>query len=185
VVCPRIPFSVAEIVVVPKATADTKPDAETVATVVGVEDQVALLVKSAVVPSLYVPVATSCCEFPVVTVGPAGVSAIEVRVAWELPPELALEAILPPQALSPRAHAKPAMSRKRNPNENRAQANRERWEWPQAGSQVRKNLDRRIGKQSPQVLCVLSQCQRLRKVLACTHWAKQVAAESFPAQVGR
>jgi len=71
---------VADIVLVPVDNADASPVAFTLATPVFAEFQVAVLVRLAVVPSEYVPVAVNCCVAPVKMVGFAGVTAIDVNV---------------------------------------------------------------------------------------------------------
>src|ERR1700694_2761626 len=71
--------TVAVIVVGPGARVVAAPVALIVATVVADELHVAVAVKSAVVPSLFVPVAANCCSVPFATEGFAGVTAIETR----------------------------------------------------------------------------------------------------------
>src|SRR5207244_2819973 len=72
--------TVADIVLCAVDRADASPAAFTLATL-GVEEfQVAELVRLAVVPSEYVPVAVNCCVAPVKIVGFAGVTAIDVNV---------------------------------------------------------------------------------------------------------
>ncbi len=65
------------MVVDPAATPSASPVAFTVATLGVVEVQVTLLVRSAVLVSLKVPVATSCCVKPLAMLGAAGVMAME------------------------------------------------------------------------------------------------------------
>ena len=72
--------TVAVIVVGPGARVVAAPVALIVATVVADELHVAVAVKSAVVPSLFVPVAANCCSVPFATEGFAGVTAIEISV---------------------------------------------------------------------------------------------------------
>jgi hypothetical protein len=83
-VSPVLPLtdpSVAEIVVVPVATAVARPPAATVATAVFDDAKVTWFVRLCVLPSEYVPVAVNCCVPPTVTVEFAGVTAIEVSIA--------------------------------------------------------------------------------------------------------
>jgi len=61
---PLMEPEVARIVLVPGATPRASPVAEIVATAVLVEDQVAVSVRSWVLPSLYVPVAMNCWFTP-------------------------------------------------------------------------------------------------------------------------
>ena len=68
------------IVVGPGVRVVAPPAPLIVATVVADELHVAVAVKSAVVPSLFVPVAANCCSVPFATEGFAGVTAIEISV---------------------------------------------------------------------------------------------------------
>src|ERR1700694_189552 len=70
--------TVAVIVVGPGARVVAAPVALIVATVVADELHVAVAVKSAVVPSLFVPLAVNCCGVPFTTEGFAGVTARDV-----------------------------------------------------------------------------------------------------------
>jgi hypothetical protein len=78
VVPPVMVPNAAWIVEIPTFDVVARPVALIVATVVAKELQVAVGVKSAVVPSLYVPVAVNCCGVPIGTDGFAGVTAIEI-----------------------------------------------------------------------------------------------------------
>ena len=80
-VFPEILGEAAVMVVVPAATAVAWPPLSTVATGVLDEVQVICVVISWVVPSEYVPEAVNCLVFPAGTLGLAGVTAIEDRVA--------------------------------------------------------------------------------------------------------
>jgi hypothetical protein len=73
--------SVAVIVDEPVATVDIKPVAEMVATDAFNEVQVTELVRLAIVPSVNVPVAVTCCWNPSGTFGSAGVAIIDMRAA--------------------------------------------------------------------------------------------------------
>jgi len=79
-VLPLTELSVAEIVVVPVATAVANPPAFTDATPVFDDTHATWLVRLCVLESEYVPVAVNCCVPPTVTVGFAGVTAIDVSV---------------------------------------------------------------------------------------------------------
>ena len=68
------------MVVVPDDIPLTNPVALTVATLVLEELQVTVLVRSNVLPSVYVPVAVNCCVLPAPKEAFAGVTAIETRV---------------------------------------------------------------------------------------------------------
>jgi hypothetical protein len=81
VVLPEIAPLVADIVVPPAFNADAKPAALIVAVVVLDDVHVTLAVMFCVELSLYVPVAVNCCVLPAVTVGFAGVTAIDTSVA--------------------------------------------------------------------------------------------------------
>jgi hypothetical protein len=86
--------------VVPAATAVAKPAELMVAVAVLEEAQVVLPVRSAVLLSLYVPVAVSWSVAPTVIEDAVAVTAIEVRVlvgGGVVPPPLPL----PPQAVMP------------------------------------------------------------------------------------
>jgi len=72
---------VAEIVVVPAATAVARPPVAIVAVVVLDDAQVAVVVRSCVEPSVSVPVAVNCCVSPLATLGLAGVTAMETSAA--------------------------------------------------------------------------------------------------------
>src|ERR1035437_1460019 len=77
------PFIVPEaalIVVVPTAAAVANPEVFTVAAGALDEDQVTVLVRFFVLPSLKVPVALNCCVCPTVTDGYAGVTWIETKL---------------------------------------------------------------------------------------------------------
>ncbi len=99
VVEPEILPEVAVIVVAPAATADARPEPLMVAMFVADDDQLAV-VRVALWPSLYVPVAVNCCVAPWVTDGLLGDTDNEVNVTVglgvgdELPPP-------PPQAMKP------------------------------------------------------------------------------------
>jgi hypothetical protein len=77
---PETPDRVAVMLAVPAAMPLAKPDAETVATLVLEEDQVAVDATSFVDPSLYVPVASNCWLTPAVNVADFGVTATEERL---------------------------------------------------------------------------------------------------------
>jgi hypothetical protein len=80
VVLPVLPFSAAEIVVVPPPCAVARPPDEIVATGVFEELQVTLDVTFAVVLLLYVPVAVNCCVVPLAKLGSEGVTVMPVSV---------------------------------------------------------------------------------------------------------
>jgi hypothetical protein len=90
--------SVAVIVVAPVATAVTKPVEDTVA-VAGVDDdQVTVLVKLAVVPSEYTPVAVRCCVSPTGTFAASGdtvtaTNTLGVTVMTDVPDKSAAESV--------------------------------------------------------------------------------------------
>jgi hypothetical protein len=90
--------SVAVIVVAPVATAVTKPVEDTVA-VAGVDDdQVTVLVKLAVVPSEYTPVAVRCCVSPTGTFAASGdtvtaTNTFGVTVITAVPDKSAAESV--------------------------------------------------------------------------------------------
>ena len=73
-VVPVIPAELAEIVVVPAATLVARPETLMVATAGVADSQLAVDVRTFVLPSLYVPVAANCCVFPAVIDGFAGVT---------------------------------------------------------------------------------------------------------------
>ncbi len=112
VVLPEIAPLVADIVVPPAFNADAKPEPLIVAVTVLDDAHVTLAVMFCVELSLYVPVAVNCCVFPAVTVGFAGVTAIDTSVAAvtvsvvlpEIAP-LVAEIVVPPAF---NAEAKPA-----------------------------------------------------------------------------
>ncbi len=81
VVLPVTVPEVAEMVVVPAATAVARPPAAIVAVAVLLDAHVAVAVRSCVEPSVYVPVAVNCCVSPLATLGFAGVTAIETSTA--------------------------------------------------------------------------------------------------------
>jgi hypothetical protein len=81
VVLPTTVPEVAEMVVVPVATAVARPPAAMVAVAVLDDAQVAEAVRFCVVPSVYVPVAVNCCVSPFATLGFAGVTAMDVSAA--------------------------------------------------------------------------------------------------------
>jgi hypothetical protein len=81
VVFPDTLPEVAEIVVVPVARVVARPPAATVAAAAFVEAQVAVVVRSCVEASVYVPVAVNCCLSPLATLGVAGVTAMETSAA--------------------------------------------------------------------------------------------------------
>jgi hypothetical protein len=91
---------------VPVATADAKPEALIVATVVVAEAQVTLLVRFCVLLSLKVPVAVNCCVRPLAIEALAGVTAIDCSVAAvtvstvepEIAPDVALMVDVPAEA---------------------------------------------------------------------------------------
>ena len=80
VVLPETEFSVAEILLVPAATAVASPPALIVAVPVVEDVQVTWPVMFCVLPPEYVPVAVNCCVVPVWIAGLAGVTAIDVGV---------------------------------------------------------------------------------------------------------
>jgi hypothetical protein len=103
VVFPEILCEVAEMVVLPDATAVASPLPLTVATDVLDEFQVTRVAITWVVPSEYVPEAVNCSVFPTGTLGFAGVMDIEDRVARftlkvvfpEMFPEVAAMVVVP------------------------------------------------------------------------------------------
>jgi hypothetical protein len=78
---PENPPLVAEIVVVPAIFEVASPPALIVATPEADDAQVTELVRTVVLPFVYVPVATNCCEVPAAIEGLAGVTAIETNAA--------------------------------------------------------------------------------------------------------
>src|SRR5277367_3847196 len=78
---PEIDDDVAEIVEVPTAAPEARPDVLMVAMAVLPEDHVTLDVRFCVERSLNVPVAVNCCIAPLVIEGFAGVTAIDCSVA--------------------------------------------------------------------------------------------------------
>jgi hypothetical protein len=91
---------------VPAATADAKPAALIVATLVVADAHVTVLVKFCVLLSLKVPVAVNCCVSPFARDGFAGVTAIDCSVAAvtvnvvepEIAPDVALMVDVPADA---------------------------------------------------------------------------------------
>jgi hypothetical protein len=83
---PVTPLLVAEMLVPPTWTAFTSPPVDTVAVAAAPLAQVTWPVRSRVVPSLYAPVAASCCVIPTGMLGVAGVTWMAVRVAGVVPP---------------------------------------------------------------------------------------------------
>jgi hypothetical protein len=82
------------MVAVPMATPVTSPELLTVATEEAEELHVTVLVRLAVCPSEYLPVAASCWVSPTARVGLAGVLAIEESVGVdELPPPQATKKV--------------------------------------------------------------------------------------------
>jgi hypothetical protein len=74
------PLDAAVMFEAPRATPVAKPELVIVAIPVADEFHVALAVKSAVLESVYVPVAVNCCVRPFAIVALAGVTAIDTRV---------------------------------------------------------------------------------------------------------
>ena len=103
VVLPEILPEVAVMVAAPTAPAVARPVLLTVATDVLEEAQVTCGVMSWLVPSEYVPEAANCLVFPAGTIGLAGVTDMEDRVAGvtvrvvfpEILPEVAVMAVVP------------------------------------------------------------------------------------------
>jgi hypothetical protein len=81
VVDPLTEPDVAEMLLVPSVREVRYPALVMVATVVVAEAQVALLVKSCVVPSESVPVAVNCWNMPGDMVGVSGATAIDTTIA--------------------------------------------------------------------------------------------------------
>jgi hypothetical protein len=94
---------VALMLVVPTATVVARPEVFTVATAEESDDQVAVLVKSCVLPSLNVPVAVNCCVPPSASEGLGGFTAIDTNMAGvtvnevepTIVPEVALMVAIP------------------------------------------------------------------------------------------
>jgi hypothetical protein len=105
VVEPVTPLEAAEIVVVPAPTPVARPEAVMLATDGLDEAQVAVEVRTFVLPSLYVPVAVNCWVFPAAIDGFAGVTAMETSVTEvavtvsvvepTTPPEVAVMLLVP------------------------------------------------------------------------------------------
>jgi len=82
VVAPLIEFKLAVIVVLlPTNTPVANPTELMVATLVAEELHEAVLVRSCVLPSLYVPMASNCTDKPAATVPFAGVTAMDTSAA--------------------------------------------------------------------------------------------------------
>ena len=79
VALPVMVSRLAVTVVEPAATAVASPDEVMVATFAFVSVQLAVVVTSAVEPSLYVAIAVNCCLAPTATLAVPGVAAIAVR----------------------------------------------------------------------------------------------------------
>jgi hypothetical protein len=102
-VFPEILGEAAVMVAVPAATAVASPLLSTIATGVLDEAQVTCVVISWVVPSAYVPEAVNCPVFPAGTLGLAGVTDTEDRVAgvtvrvvfFAILPEAAVMVVVP------------------------------------------------------------------------------------------
>jgi hypothetical protein len=93
--------TVAEMMAVPDTIAVANPVfAPTEATAVFVELQLAAVVTAAVVPSLYVAVATNCCVLPATTLGLAGVTAMDVIPFPPVPPSASDWGLPPPSSVS-------------------------------------------------------------------------------------
>ena len=91
-----IPPSVAVIAVVPVARVEARPArAEIVATEAVADAQVTWLVRLAVEPSVYVPVAVNCSVRPLATDGFTGVTAIDVNAA-AVTVRVSLGLVIPP-----------------------------------------------------------------------------------------
>src|SRR5579864_4286393 len=73
---PVIPLNVAMILAVPADLPVARPEPLTVAIMPLIDDQVAAVVRSRVLPSLYMPTAVYCCCTPMGTVAVAGVTEI-------------------------------------------------------------------------------------------------------------
>jgi hypothetical protein len=103
---PTIAPEVALIVLVPTPAPVARPPVVMVAVVVVAEAHVTDAVRFCVLLSLKVPVAVNCCVRPLVTVGFAGVTAIDCRVAAvtvrtvdpTIAPEVALIVLVPTPA---------------------------------------------------------------------------------------
>ena len=93
-------FSVAVIIAVPAKSPVIAPVAFTVATVFADELQVTSAVKSALLPSAYVPVAVSCCIVLTGIEGLAGAIVMELRFAPAPPPPVPPPPPPPPELLT-------------------------------------------------------------------------------------
>ena len=78
---PDLPPDVAVIVAVPADTPVASPGDTTVATAMGSEVHVTVLLMLALVPSEKLPVATKVCVPPICTVGAKGATVMELNVA--------------------------------------------------------------------------------------------------------
>jgi hypothetical protein len=90
----------AVILVEPTASELAKPDPLMLTTLGAEEFHVAVLVKFAVVESVYVPVAVNCCVIPLATEGFVGVTAIEASAAALTANTTAELVTLPPASLT-------------------------------------------------------------------------------------
>ena len=97
VVLPLTPEYAAVMVVEPGDLAVAMPVLETVAAPAFDELQVADLVRSLLLPSLYLPVALNCRPSPAATADMAGVTSMDCKTTGAVPPELELP---PPQPTS-------------------------------------------------------------------------------------
>ena len=93
-VLPLTELSVAEMVVVPVATAVASPPALIDAAAVFEDAHVTWLVRFCVLESEYVPVAVNCWVAPTVSVAFAGVTAIEVSVATGVVVEVVVDVVV-------------------------------------------------------------------------------------------
>ena len=93
-------FSVAVIIAVPAESPVIAPVAFTVATVFADVLQVTSAVKSALLPSVYVPVAVSCCIVLTGIEGLAGAIVMELRFAPAPPPPVPPPPPPPPELLT-------------------------------------------------------------------------------------
>jgi hypothetical protein len=85
------------MLVLPVVRAVARPPGEVIEAADGVPDaQVTVEVMSAMLESLYVPLAVNCCVNPLVTAGAAGVTAIDCNVA-----AVNVEVAFPPQPVTP------------------------------------------------------------------------------------
>lgn len=89
VVDPVTAPELAAIVVVPTPVLVASPPLEIVATPGEEELQLTALVRYCVLPSLYVPVATNCCVWPLATKGAEGVTVMLCKTAEEITVKLA------------------------------------------------------------------------------------------------